>query len=380
MKARIDIDTMTFVRFWLVVIGFGLAGVMIYSARAALIIILVAFFLALALSKPVNMLAHRLPNRSRLGGTALAFMSIIVLIGAVIWFVIPPLVEQSAKFAQTLPGLIDSANEQWVGLSEFIDKNNLRDEADSMILSLKEQSTAWAGKLGANIIDGVGSVASFVVSLFLVIVMSFLMLLEGPAWISRFWGLYKNKDKMKQHKRVAEKMYNVVTGYVTGQLLVSSIGALAAGACAAILSMIFTEVPANLAMPTILLTFILTLIPMFGSTLAGAVVGLLILFNSLPAAIIYVVYFVIYQQIENNFIQPVIQAKKLELSALTVLVSVTIGVYISGILGGIIAVPIAGSIKVLFEEYVSKSDEVREERERPLAKLVNKIRSSTKKA
>ncbi|OYX41227.1 hypothetical protein B7Y94_05425 [Candidatus Saccharibacteria bacterium 32-49-12] len=380
MKARIDIDTMTFVRFWLVVIGFGLAGVMIYSARAALIIILVAFFLALALSKPVNMLAHRLPNRSRLGGTALAFMSIIVLIGAVIWFVIPPLVEQSAKFAQTLPGLIDSANEQWVGLSEFIDKNNLRDEVDSMILSLKEQSTAWAGRLGANIIDGVGSVASFVVSLFLVLVMSFLMLLEGPAWISRFWGLYKNKDKMKQHKRVAEKMYNVVTGYVTGQLLVSSIGALAAGACAAILSMIFTEVPANLAMPTILLTFILTLIPMFGSTLAGAVVGLLILFNSLPAAIIYVVYFVIYQQIENNFIQPVIQAKKLELSALTVLVSVTIGVYISGILGGIIAVPIAGSIKVLFEEYVSKSDEVREERERPLAKLVNKIRSSTKKA
>ncbi len=351
MKVRIDIDTGTFVRFWLVVIGFGLAGLMIYSAREALIIIGVALFLAVALNGPVARLASMLPGRSRLGGTALAFVSIIALLGILVWFVIPPLFEQSAKFAQTIPGLVDDANDQWVGLKEFVDRNNLRPQVDSVLNSIKEQSTSWATSAGTNILNGVGSLASFLISAFLAVVLAFLMLLEGPMWMKRIWSLYKDKQKMRKHKRIVGRMHNVVSGYVTGQLTISSIGALAAGLCVFILSLIFPEVPANLAMPAILLTFVLTLIPMFGSTLAGIAVGLLLLFNSITAGVIYGIYFIIYQQIENNFIQPTIQAKKLDLSALTVLVAVTIGVYVFGIIGGIISVPIAGSIKILFEEY-----------------------------
>lgn len=351
MKVRIDIDTGTFVRFWLVVIGFGLAGLMIYSAREALIIIGVALFLAVALNGPVARLASMLPGRSRLGGTALAFVSIIALLGILVWFVIPPLFEQSAKFAQTIPGLVDEANDQWVGLKEFVDRNNLRPQVDSVLNSIKEQSTSWATSAGTNILNGVGSLASFLISAFLAVVLAFLMLLEGPMWMKRIWSLYKDKQKMRKHKRIVSRMHNVVSGYVTGQLTISSIGALAAGLCVFILSLIFPEVPANLAMPAILLTFVLTLIPMFGSTLAGIAVGLLLLFNSITAGVIYGIYFIIYQQIENNFIQPTIQAKKLDLSALTVLVAVTIGVYVFGIIGGIISVPIAGSIKILFEEY-----------------------------
>ena len=355
MKVRIDIDTGTFVRFWLVVIGFGLAGLMIYSAREALIIIGVALFLALALNGPVARLASMLPGRSRLGGTALAFVSIIALLGILVWFVIPPLFEQSAKFAQTIPGLVDEANDQWVGLKEFVDRNNLRPQVDSVLNSIKEQSTSWATSAGTNILNGVGSLTSFLISAFLAVVLAFLMLLEGPMWMKRIWSLYKDKQKMCKHKRIVSRMHNVVSGYVTGQLTISSIGALAAGLCVFILSLIFPEVPANLAMPAILLTFVLTLIPMFGSTLAGIAVGLLLLFNSVTAGVIYGIFFIIYQQIENNFIQPTIQAKKLDLSALTVLVAVTIGVYVFGIIGGIISVPIAGSIKVLFEEYRDRS-------------------------
>ena len=355
MKVRIDIDTGTFVRFWLVVIGFGLAGLMIYSAREALIIIGVALFLAVALNGPVARLASMLPGRSRLGGTALAFVSIIALLGILVWFVIPPLFEQSAKFAQTIPGLVDEANDQWVGLKEFVDRNNLRPQVDSVLNSIKEQSTSWATSAGTNILNGVGSLASFLISAFLAVVLAFLMLLEGPMWMKRIWSLYMDKQKMRKHKRIVSRMHNVVSGYVTGQLTISSIGALAAGLCVFILSLIFPEVPANLAMPAILLTFVLTLIPMFGSTLAGIAVGLLLLFNSITAGVIYGIYFIIYQQIENNFIQPTIQAKKLDLSALTVLVAVTIGVYVFGIIGGIISVPIAGSIKILFEEYRDRS-------------------------
>jgi predicted PurR-regulated permease PerM len=87
MKTRVDIDTQTFVRFWLVVIGFVVAGLLIYSARTALILIGTAFFLALALNKPVGALANRLPGKSRVGGTAIAFVLVVAFLGFELGFV-----------------------------------------------------------------------------------------------------------------------------------------------------------------------------------------------------------------------------------------------------------------------------------------------------
>ena len=376
MKVRIEIDTKTFVRFWLVVIGFALAGWMIYSAREALIIIGTALFLALALNMPVRKLAGLLPSKSRLAGTALSFVSLIVIIGAVIWFVVPPLVQQSAKFAETLPSLVDQANGQWHGLSRFVEQNGLQPQIDAMMENIKHQASSWAAHFGENILSGIGSLASFVVSAFLVIVLSFLMLLEGPMWMERIWRLYDNKEKMEHHKLLVGKTYNVVTGYITGQLTVSGIGALCAGAFVFGMSFFIPEVAASLAMPTILMVFLLSLIPMFGATIAGAIVGLMLMLNSIPAAIAYVIYFVIYQQIENNFISPTIQAKKVELSALPVLVAVTIGLYVAGLIGGVIAIPIAGTIKVFLDDYLTHAKERRTENSKPLKKLVKKLQDA----
>lgn len=148
----------------------------------------------------------------------------------------------------------------------------------------------------------------------------------------------------------------VVSSYVSGQLTVSGIGSFAAGATVFILSLFIPEVPGNLALPTIAICFILSLIPMFGATIAGIIVSLLLFFNSIPAAAIFAVYFIIYQQIENNIISPRIQSKRIELSPLIILSAVTAGLYIFGIAGGIISIPIAGCVKVLVESYLeSKS-------------------------
>ena len=182
MKVRIEIDTKTFVRFWLVVIGFGLAGLAIYSAKDALILLGVSLFLALALNRPVAAIARKLPGKSRLGGTALAYVTLILLLGCVVWFVVPPIVQQSAKFVESMPSLIDQAGSQWHGVNSFIDKNNLRPQVDAMLENLKQQSSSWAASVGTNILSSVGSLASFLMSLFLVLVLSFLMLLEGPTW------------------------------------------------------------------------------------------------------------------------------------------------------------------------------------------------------
>ena len=356
MKVHLDIDTRTFVRFWLVVIGFGLAGLMIYSARDALIIIGAALFLALALNGPVSRLAKVFPGKSRFGGTASAFVIILLIVGSIIWFVIPSLVQQSAKFASTIPSVVEDLSNRWHLLGDFVESNGLQPQLDSALASIKSQSAKWAADAGSNVLGSVGSVASFLVSLFLTIVLSFLMLLEGPTWMDRIWSIYRDKKKMREHRRVVSRIHAVFTGYITGQLTVSAIGASAAGLCVFALSFIFPEVPGDLAMPTVLITFLLSLIPMFGATAAGVVVSLLIILNNPTAGIIYAIYFIIYQQIENNFISPSIQAKKVELSALVVLIAVTIGIYVAGVVGGFIAIPIAGSVKVFIEEYLRSRD------------------------
>ena len=80
MKVRIEIDTKTFIRFWLVVFWFALFALALYSARTALLILGIAFFLALALNEPVNWLVQKLPNRSRTLSTAIAFTMVVVVL------------------------------------------------------------------------------------------------------------------------------------------------------------------------------------------------------------------------------------------------------------------------------------------------------------
>lgn len=352
MKTRIDIDTRTFVRFWLVVIGFGFAIFAIYNARVALIILGVALFLALALNGPVSRISRILPGKSRIAATAIAYVLVLVVLGAIIFLVVPPVVQQTAKFVQNVPSFVNTATDQWKGLNGLIDRYNLKPQVDQALNSVKDSTASWASNVGKSVVSGVGSFFSFLTASVLVLVLTFLMLIEGPMWMKRLWGLYNDKKKRVLHQRVVSRIYGVFSGYVTGQLTISAIGAVLAGAAVFVLSLIFPQIPSGLAFPTAAITFVLSLIPMFGATIAGLLVTALLAFNALPAAIIYLIYFFIYQQVENNFVAPHIQAKKIELSALVVLGSVTIGLYLFGIVGGIIAIPIAGSFRIIIDEYL----------------------------
>lgn len=352
MKTKIDIDTRTFVRFWLVVFGIGLAAVLLYKAQTALIILGVSLFLALALNGPVSFIARKLPGKSRVGATAIAYLAVIVILGAVVTLVVPSMIQQSAKVAQTIPSVVESASGQWEGFRHFVEQYNLQSQLDTAVKSIQESTSSWAGNVGRNIVSGIGSVFSGLAALILVLVLTFLMLIEGPVWLKRLWSVYLDQDKMKKHRRLAHRVYGVVSGYVMGQLTVSTIGATCAGLFVFILSFIFKEIDPNLAMPTAAITFVLSLIPMFGATIGGVIISVLIALNSIPGAIVYAIFFVVYQQIENNFISPHIQAKRIDLTALMVLAAVTIGLYMFGVIGGIIAIPIAGTVRIFIEEYL----------------------------
>lgn len=369
MKTKIEIDTNTFIRFWLVLLGFVLAILAIYSARTALVLLAFAFFLTLVLNSPVHFIAKQLPGKSRIAATAVAYIAILIGLSGLIFLAVPPIIEQTGKFIQTIPDLSEQAANEWSGLGVLIQQYNLQPQIDKAIASFQESSSGWATDAGRNVISGANSIVSFALSMFFVLVLTFLMLVEGPTWLERSWGLYTNTERMNRHRRLAGQMYRVVTGYVTGQLTIAAIGGIAAGFAVFMLSLFF-PVPANLALTTIALTSVLALIPMFGSTLAGILVTLLLAFNNIPAGIIYMSYFFIYQQIENNFIAPVIQSRRLELSALTVLIAVTIGFYMVGLLGGLISIPIAGSIKVLVNDYLEERKKKNNDVNKPIARLV----------
>ena len=374
MKVKIEIETMTFVRFWLVVIAFILAGLAIFMAKSALVLVVASFFLALALNAPVHFLAKFMPGQSRLAGTAAAYVAVVAFLTGFLFLVVPSLIQQTIHFAESVPQLVEKNSSQVDALKDLIDQYQLNDQVDQAVESFKSNLSQVATTAGSSLVSGIGSVFGVIISLFLVLVLTFLMLLEGPLWMKRYWGIYTNQARKKHHQMLAGKMYNVMSAYVNGQLTVAAIAGVLAGTFVFGMSFFVSDAPGGLALPVAGIAFVLSLIPMFGATIAGAIITLMLLLNSVTAAVAFVIYFVIYQQIENNFISPVVQAKTIQLSALIVLLAVTIGTYVFGLIGGLISIPIAGWVKILLEDYLSRRKaKLDDTPKNPVAKIAKKL-------
>lgn len=375
MKLKVEIETQTFVRFWLVVIGFTALICAIYLARNALITIGIAFFFALALNPPVSALSARLPGKSRIGATALAYLIVVTIIGGILFLVVPPIIQQTAKFTATVPSLIDKATSQRPVLDDFVKKYNLEEALDQAVASAKKQATEASTQLGAVLVAVLTGAFGWVINLFFVLILGFFMLVEGPTWMKKIWDLYDDPEKRDMHKSSVEKMYRVVTGFVNGQIAVASIGALFV--FLTVLTMSFfpsLQVPINLALPLAVIVFVMELIPMVGAPLATIITGLVLLLNSLTAGLLFVAIYLVYQQVENNLIAPHIQSKSVELSVLWILMAILIGSSVFGLIGGLISIPIAGCLRILLMDYLDYAKKQREKKEpKGIAKLIKRV-------
>lgn len=379
MKLKIDVETRTFVRFWLVVTGFAAAILAIVLARNALILIGIALFLALALNPPVSWLARRLPGKSRIGATGIAYLTVITLLGTIVLLVVPPIIEQTARFAETVPGLIDKATSQRPVLEDFIARNNLQGAVDQAIENAKQQAGEASKQLGTVLVNVVTGAFGWLANMAFILVLSFFMLVEGPMWMSRLWGLYRDQDKLSAHKATVEKMYHVVTGFVNGQITVATIGATFVFFALLAMSLIQgLNMPANLALPLAVIVLIFEVIPMIGATLATVVTVLVLLLNSPTAALVFGIVYILYQQIENNVIAPRIQAKNVELSVIWIIMALLIGSSIFGFIGGLISIPIAGCIRILFMDYLERAQLARRKHRSAgrVEQFIEKIRES----
>ena len=173
---------------------------------------------------------------------------------------------------------------------------------------------------------------------------SVLILLEGPDWMERIYGLIPEGEQARW-RRVGHDIYRTVGGYVTGNLLISLIAGVASGVMLWIVG-----VPYAVALG--LVVALLDLIPLAGATIAAILVVLVaIAASGATAAIIVAVFFLIYQQLENHLIQPLVYGRTVQLSPLAVLVSVLIGAQIAGVLGALAAIPVAGALQVLLVDW-----------------------------
>ena len=376
MKVKIEIDTKTLIRFWLVIFGFIILAGAIWIAKDVLIMIIIAAFLALALNSPVAKIAKILPgsSKNRVGATAVAYLIIVLIFGALFSVLTPIITDQVKHFSKDLPQIVQNYTGEQSGIRRFITENHLEGMISQAVDSVTRSINSSVSKIGDVFFGSIASIVGWIISLFMVLAMAFLMLVEGPDLIDKIFKVfYTDKILEKNHRRILSRMYGTVSGYVSSIVTICSISATCGSLATAILALIF-GFPISLIAPIAVLLFIFGMIPVVGTTIAGMLSALIIGLNSPTAGLIFLAYFLIYQQIENNVISPMVQARNNQLSALIIFIALTVGVYAFGLLGALLAIPLAACAKILVQEQLkSRKRRSREENSERLVELLKKI-------
>jgi predicted PurR-regulated permease PerM len=312
---------------------------LLWISRHVLTWVFIALFLTLALNPAVDWLERRLGRR----GAATGIVFVIVLIGVALigWLFVPILVDQVDSFAQKVPDYLDDLTKGRGRLGFLQEKYHLVDRARD---ALDEGGASKLFGLSGTALAIAKGVVNAVLATLTIIFLTIFMLLEGRNWVERFFSLLKPESRPRW-QRVGHDIYRTVGGYVTGNLAISLI----AGTLTAIVLAIM-GVPFAIALG--LVVGILDLIPLAGATIAAIIVGAVAFLHSIPAGIVVIVFFIVYQQIENHILQPVVYGRTVQLSPLVVLISVLIGAELAGVLGALAAIPVAGAIQVVFLDWL----------------------------
>lgn len=348
----VEVDTKTFVRFWLVILGFGLAGVFVWKAWGALVIIGIALFLTLAIRPLAQKIDHLTRKDHATSSAILAYILVIGVLGVIISVVGPAVIEQTTQFVQQLPATFEHTLGGWDGINNIGQAFGIDNLQGEIVAGLQAFSSSFLSNLGNFVMTGVGTVAQVLTNVILTIVLTLFFSLEGPRIVDSFWNLLEGRKKnasVGAFKQLAGRMVDVVSTYVSHQVMVAFLDGCVVTIAILLLALV-CSFPGNIALPMGLLAMVFYLIPMFGPIISCVLITLILMFSSPIAAAVFLVFYIVYAQIENNVIAPKIQGSALNLPATMILIAIIIGMNVFGLVGAIIAIPIAGCIKVIFEE------------------------------
>jgi predicted PurR-regulated permease PerM len=346
---ELTVSNQTILRIILFLLGTVMFLRVLDNMRHPLTLIFVSFFLSLALNPIVSKVSNKLKSKSRVRATAMAYGGVVTIIVLLFVLIVPSLVSQTTEFIRDVPSTLSGLEDRQDSLGKFVRKYEL----ESQIQNFASDWTRNLGSVQGPVINTANRIFANVISIVTVFVLTFMMLIEGPKWLQSIWK-HVPKDRRAHDQEIARKMYKVVTSYVNGQVIVASIGASFAVVALLIASTIIGVTVNAIAMGGIV--FMFALIPTIGTILGALLVALFSLFASPTLALIMIIYFVVYQQIENATIQPMIQSKGNDLTPMLVFIAAILGIGLGGVLGGFLAIPLAGCAKVLFDDWIVDRD------------------------
>ncbi|HEU0248287.1 MAG TPA: AI-2E family transporter [Gaiellaceae bacterium] len=316
----------------------GLALVLVYLAWRPLTWIIVAMLLAAALNPAVEAIERR--GLARTWAASIVFLTALAVVTGIGFLVIPPLVTQVTDFGNAVPDFIDDLTAGEGPLGWLQDEYQI---VDRIRAAIEEQGVGGILGLGGPVLDVVRSVVTAIVGVITIVFLTYFMLLEGPRTIAGILRLLPESARPR-YERVGRDIYRAISGYVTGNLLIS----LVAGTLSTI---VLFAVGSEFAVALGLLVAVLDLIPLAGATIAAILVSTVIFIETdWLRCVIVIVFFVAYQQFENHVLQPLVYGRTVQLSPLAVLCAVLIGAQLAGILGALLAIPIAGSLIAIVRE------------------------------
>jgi predicted PurR-regulated permease PerM len=314
----------------------------VWIARQVLTWILIAVFLALALNPAVDWFQQHGIKRRGLA-TGLTFLLVLIGIAALGALFIPTLVDEVNGFVRQLPEYVDDLTHRRGRLGFLESKYHVTQRVRDAVQ--EGGATRILGLTGTALAITKGIITAIVATVTIAF-MTLFMLLEGPVWMERFYGLLPERSR-DRWRGIGRDIYRTVGGYVTGNLLISIIAGITST-----LVLLVLGVPYAVALG--LLVAILDLIPLAGATIAAIIVVTVGFLHSLIAGIVLIVFFVAYQQVENHILQPIVYSRTVQLSPLAVLIAVLIGAELAGVLGALAAIPIAGTIQVLLRAWLEQ--------------------------
>jgi predicted PurR-regulated permease PerM len=362
----LTISTKTYVRIVLLIIGTILLLAILRKATHAFVLIFGAFFLSLALNAPVYWLSQRLPGKqkgSRSIATTLSFLVVILVLGGLLAVALPPLVRQTDTLVHAAPRLVSEFRSQNSPVGKLIRKYHLQ----SQVTKASRELSSYLSNAGGTAFTTAKSIGSSIFSLVTILALTFMMLVEGPRALAFFQDTIPQNRKVLV-QRMAHDMYRVIKGYVNGQVILAAIASFFIT-----IGLVALHIPYAAAL--IVVVFVCGLIPMVGHTIGAVIISIVALFHSTSSALIILIYYLLYQQFENYIIQPRIQSNTTNMSPLLVFGSVVIGVNFGGLLGGLVAIPVAGCLRIVVLEYLRSRNII----ETPLVKeTINNATGGTK--
>lgn len=309
----------------------------VYLIREIITLLLISIFLAVALTPVVNALDRgRFPRWAAILGVYLAMILAIFGIGLA---VVPPVVNGVNDLVDNLPSYI----------ADLRDNDQFRkyDEKYDIVDSLQKESE----KLPARIGDAAGTLRDVTVGVFTravqlltVLVITFILILDGRRFAEWFFRQL-DPGREARARKVGHEINRAVVGYVVGNLLISVVAGIVTWITLEALGMPF-------AVPLAVLMSLFDLIPLVGATLGGLIIGIVCAVVDFPTApIVWVAVLLLYQQLENHLIQPVIYGRTVQLHPLLVIVAILIGGTLLGVLGALLAIPAAAVIQILVRDW-----------------------------